>query len=56
MLLEATSTPLPFGGGWLQGAGRAHQEAMLDFGHIGSIGVQLADRSAAGSACSATAR
>jgi choline dehydrogenase-like flavoprotein len=45
VLLEATFTPLAFGGGWLQGAGRAHQEAMLDFGHIGSIGVQLADRS-----------
>jgi choline dehydrogenase-like flavoprotein len=45
VLLEATFTPLAFGGGWLQGAGRAHQEAMLEFGHIGSIGVQLADRS-----------
>ena len=45
VLLEATFTPLAFGGGWLQGAGRAHQEAMLDFGHIASIGVQLADRS-----------
>src|SRR6478672_3762291 len=45
VLLEATFTPLAFGGGWLQGAGRAHQEAMLDFGHISSIGVQLADRS-----------
>ncbi len=46
ILLEATFTPLAFGGGWLQGAGRAHQEAMLEFGHIGSIGVQLADHSA----------
>jgi choline dehydrogenase-like flavoprotein len=45
VLLEATFTPLAFGGGWLQGAGRAHQEAMLQFGHISSIGVQLADRS-----------
>jgi choline dehydrogenase-like flavoprotein len=45
VILEATFTPLAFGGGWLQGAGRAHQEAMLDFGHISSIGVQLADRS-----------
>jgi choline dehydrogenase-like flavoprotein len=45
VLLEATFTPLAFGGAWLQGAGRAHQEAMLDFGHIGSIGVQLADHS-----------
>ena len=45
VLLEATFTPLAFGGAWLQGAGRAHQEAMLDFGHIASIGVQLADHS-----------
>jgi choline dehydrogenase-like flavoprotein len=45
ILLDATFTPLAFGGGWLPGAGRAHQEAMLDFGHIGSIGVQLGDRS-----------
>jgi choline dehydrogenase-like flavoprotein len=45
VLLEATFTPLAFGGAWLQGAGRAHQEAMLQFGHIASIGVQLGDRS-----------
>ncbi len=46
ILLEATFTPLAFGGAWLKGAGREHQESMLDFGHIGSIGVQLADHSA----------
>jgi len=46
ILLEATFTPLAFGGGWLLGAGRSHQEAMLDFGHIGSIGVHLSDESA----------
>jgi choline dehydrogenase-like flavoprotein len=45
VLLEATFTPLAFGGAWLQGTGRAHQEAMLDFGHVASIGVQLTDRS-----------
>lgn len=45
VLLEATFTPLPFGGAWLQGSGREHQEAILDFGHISSIGVQLADES-----------
>ena len=45
VLLEATFTPLAFGGAWLQGAGREHQESMLEFGHIGSIGVQLADDS-----------
>ena len=46
VLLEATFTPLAFGGAWLPGAGREHQEAMLDFGHVGSIGVHLSDRSA----------
>jgi choline dehydrogenase-like flavoprotein len=46
ILLEATFTPLAFGGAWLLGAGRSHQEAMLDFGHIGSIGVHLSDQSA----------
>ncbi|HEX3608781.1 MAG TPA: GMC family oxidoreductase [Solirubrobacterales bacterium] len=45
LLLEATFTPLAFGGGWLQGTGREHQQAMLDFGHIGSIGVHLSDES-----------
>jgi choline dehydrogenase-like flavoprotein len=45
ILLEATFTPLAFGGAWLLGAGRSHQEAMLDFGHIGSIGVHLSDLS-----------
>lgn len=45
ILLEATFTPLAFGGAWLLGAGRSHQEAMLDFGHIGSIGVHLSDHS-----------
>ncbi len=45
VLLEATFTPLAFGGAWLLGTGRGHQEAMLDFGHIGSIGVHFSDRS-----------
>jgi choline dehydrogenase-like flavoprotein len=45
ILLEATFTPLPFGGAWLRGAGREHQQAILDFGRIGSIGVQLTDES-----------
>ena len=44
ILLEATFTPLAFGGAWLPGSGREHQTAMLDFGHIGSIGVHLSDR------------
>jgi len=45
LLLEATFTPLPFGGAWLQGTGREHQRAMLNFGHVGSIGVHLSDES-----------
>ena len=45
VLLEATFTPLAFGGAWLVGTGRQHQQAMLDFGRIGSIGVQLRDTS-----------
>lgn len=45
ILLEATFTPLAFGGAWLLGTGESHQRAMLDFGHIGSIGVHLNDKS-----------
>jgi choline dehydrogenase-like flavoprotein len=45
ILLEATFTPLPFGGAWLLGTGRKHQQAMLGFDHIGSIGVHLSDLS-----------
>jgi choline dehydrogenase-like flavoprotein len=45
LLLEATFTPLAFGGGWLLGTGRDHQRAMLDFGHLASNGVHLSDRS-----------
>ncbi|HYG96454.1 MAG TPA: GMC family oxidoreductase, partial [Solirubrobacterales bacterium] len=45
VLLEATFTPLAFGGAWLIGSGREHQRSMLDFGHVGSIGVHLCDRS-----------
>ncbi|MEX2107752.1 MAG: GMC family oxidoreductase [Solirubrobacterales bacterium] len=46
ILLEATFTPLPFGGAWLLGMGHEHQEAMLGFDRIGSIGVHLSDESA----------
>jgi choline dehydrogenase-like flavoprotein len=45
VLLEATFTPLAFGGAWLLGTGPEHQRSMLDFGHVGSIGVHLCDRS-----------
>jgi choline dehydrogenase-like flavoprotein len=43
VLLEATFTPLAFGGAWLVGTGAEHQSSMLNFGRIGSIGVQLRD-------------
>lgn len=45
VLLEATFTPLAFGGAWLMGTGREHQRALLEFGQIGSIGVQITDAS-----------
>jgi len=45
LLLEATFTPLAFGGAWLPGVGRAHQRSMLEFGRVGSIGVHLSDAS-----------
>ena len=45
ILLEATFTPLAFGGAWLLGAGAEHQQRMLDFAHVGSIGVHLCDES-----------
>jgi choline dehydrogenase-like flavoprotein len=45
LLLEATFTPLAFGGAWLPGAGREHQRSMLEFGNVGSIGVHLSDES-----------
>ena len=45
ILLEATFTPLAFGGAWLPGTGAEHQRSLLDFGHVGSIGVHLSDRS-----------
>jgi choline dehydrogenase-like flavoprotein len=46
LLLEATFTPLPFGGPWLPGTGAEHQRAILGFDRIGSIGVHLSDESA----------
>jgi choline dehydrogenase-like flavoprotein len=45
ILLEATFTPLAFGGAWLPGTGAEHQRSLLEFGHVGSIGVHLSDRS-----------
>jgi choline dehydrogenase-like flavoprotein len=46
LLLEATFTPLAFGGAWLPGTGAEHQRAMLEFDRVGSIGVHLSDESA----------
>lgn len=46
ILLEATFTPLAFGGAWLLGAGAEHQRALLGLRNIGSIGVHLCDESA----------
>ena len=46
VLLEATFTPLAFGGGWLPGAGVEHQERMLRYGDVASTGIHVSDRSA----------
>jgi choline dehydrogenase-like flavoprotein len=45
VLLEATFTPLAFGGQWLPGTGPEHQERLLNYGHVASTGVHLSDRS-----------
>jgi choline dehydrogenase-like flavoprotein len=46
LLLEATFTPLAFGGQWLAGAGTDHQKRLLRYDRVGSIGVHLKDTSA----------
>lgn len=48
LFLEATFTPLPFGGAWLPGAGRGFQRALSGYDRVGSIGVHLTDRSSVG--------
>jgi choline dehydrogenase-like flavoprotein len=45
LLLEATFTPLAFGGQWLPGIGPEHQERLLNYDHVASTGVHLSDRS-----------
>jgi choline dehydrogenase-like flavoprotein len=45
LLLEATFTPLAFGGHWMPGIGEAHQERLAAYGHIASTGVHLSDTS-----------
>ena len=46
VLLEATFTPLAFGGQWLPGTGVEHQQRLLEFGNLASTGVHLSDKSA----------
>jgi len=45
LLLEATFTPLAFGGHWMPGTGVEHQERLASYGHVASTGVHLSDRS-----------
>jgi choline dehydrogenase-like flavoprotein len=45
LLLEATFTPLAFGGQWLPGTGAAYERRLADYGHVASTGVHLSDRS-----------
>lgn len=45
LLLEATFTPLAFGGHWLPGIGAEHQERLASYGNLASTGVHLSDRS-----------
>ncbi len=46
LLLEATFTPLAFGGQWLPGTGVEHQRRLLEYGNLASTGVHLSDKSA----------
>ena len=46
LLMEATFTPLAFGGQWLPGTGAEHAERLLSYGRLGSNGVHLSDASA----------
>ena len=45
LLLEATFTPLAFGGHWMPGTGAEHQERLAAYRHVASTGVHLSDRS-----------
>jgi choline dehydrogenase-like flavoprotein len=45
LLLEATFTPLAFGGHWLPGVGDEHQRRLASYGHLASTGVHLSDTS-----------
>ncbi|HEX2128047.1 MAG TPA: GMC family oxidoreductase [Solirubrobacterales bacterium] len=45
LLLEATFTPLAFGGHWMPGIGADHQERLAGYRHVASTGVHLSDTS-----------
>lgn len=45
VMLEATFTPLAFGGHWLPGIGADHQRSLAAYGNIASTGVHLSDSS-----------
>jgi choline dehydrogenase-like flavoprotein len=45
LFLEATFSPLPFGGHWLRGAGPSYKARLERFDHLGVIGVHLSDNS-----------
>ncbi len=45
VLLEATFTPLAFGGHWMPGVGDEHQTHLADYAHVASTGVHLCDSS-----------
>lgn len=45
VLLEATFTPLAFGGQWLPGFGADHQKRVLEYDRVASTGVHLSDTS-----------
>ena len=45
LLLEATFTPLAFGGHWMPGVGAEHQERLANYANVASTGVHLSDTS-----------
>jgi choline dehydrogenase-like flavoprotein len=45
ILLEATFTPLAFGGQWLPGTGAEWEQRFADYRHVASTGVHLSDTS-----------
>jgi choline dehydrogenase-like flavoprotein len=45
LFLEATFSPLAFGGHWLRGVGQPYKARLERFDHLGVIGVHLSDKS-----------